>query len=130
MDCWIDGQTETLLRRVRDECDTRILRWSDIHHSAQLKLKHFCVEGYLKIPQRLTARQHRTKLQHGLRTKHHGYTTSATVPHPPHPLRPFYGLHCRTISSVDMTREKSQGQSRANQTPDLTHRAAVLRGSS
>lgn len=46
------------------------------------------------------------------------YTTAATSscsPHHPHPLSQFYAIHCRPISSVDMTREESQGQSRKNQ---------------
>lgn len=54
---------------------------------------------------------------------------SSCCPHHPHPLSQFYAIHCRPISSVDMTREKSQNQSRESQKPVSSLTAAVLYGS-
>lgn len=60
--------------------------------------------------------------------RHQCYTTVVTFPHHTHPLSHFYTIHCRPISSVDMTREKSQGQSRENQKPVSYQRATVWSG--
>lgn len=72
-------------------------------------------------PPTVNSRQTADRLQ----TEHQGYTTAVTFPHHPHPLSHFYTNHCRPISSVDMTREKSEGQSTERQKSVSTQRATL-----